>query len=443
MPARKKKEWKKNEVSANFFFEKWHGRFQPFAHGFPNWALLESRRWLAGKRHSKLHLGTSSILGSGRLALELAGYVIHFGSEASEVRLRLFAPWHLLAAKLAVAKLVAARQLMAKLSKLAVKTARCRDSTTPPAATKSGESASCYMRRSWSCKIEFNEIGLNVMTTLEGAAWRHCEDPRASRWFEVNFAVAWFSAQKQPSSWDAGGFWSIFSNPSEVRTLLEFCTEFEHNLRELKKYDVTLPDSITGWLFLKKRFAQGPAFDDSDQRWHEDAIFQCRGVFFLFSVKITSKCMFLPVVGYSNQLADGDLGKWHTLWRTPDVFWEDEEDLEYDEWEGACEIHEAELDEEIEHEQRPMQPTSTQKIDRLRSSRLTAIFQWSLWWIRINIQLWQELLHRRTLPSPAKERPSSRKARASLGQARVLSLSRGPHQLWEKSASDAAILDIV
>ena len=47
------------EVSAaNWFFQKWHGRFQPFVArwwlmGSHSGALLESRRWLAWKRHSR------------------------------------------------------------------------------------------------------------------------------------------------------------------------------------------------------------------------------------------------------------------------------------------------------------------------------------------------------------------------------------------------------
>ena len=47
------------------------------ARGFPQRALLESRRWFAWNRHSRLHLGTSSVLSSGRCALELAYSFFH------------------------------------------------------------------------------------------------------------------------------------------------------------------------------------------------------------------------------------------------------------------------------------------------------------------------------------------------------------------------------
>ena len=103
------------------------------------------------------------------------------------------------------------------------------------------------------------ETALNVLSVLEGAAWRQCEDLELSeleREDGIQTILRRLDAQWQydervemPEAFEKFFFRLV---RKQGQSLLDFCSEFNQALRELKKFKIELPQEVSGWLMLRR-----------------------------------------------------------------------------------------------------------------------------------------------------------------------------------------------
>ena len=104
-----------------------------------------------------------------------------------------------------------------------------------------------------------NETGLSVLSILEGASWRQCEDLDLDA-LEKDDGLKSI-LQRLDAQWqyddrvempDAFEKYFYKTQRRVGQSLLEFCTEHQQSLRELQKYKISLPEQVAGWLLLRK-----------------------------------------------------------------------------------------------------------------------------------------------------------------------------------------------
>ena len=103
------------------------------------------------------------------------------------------------------------------------------------------------------------ETALNVLSVLEGASWRQCEDLEISELAREDGILSilkrldaqWQYDEKveMPEAFEKFFFKLV---RRQGQSLLEYCTEFNQSLRELMKFKITLPPEVTGWLMLRR-----------------------------------------------------------------------------------------------------------------------------------------------------------------------------------------------
>ena len=101
------------------------------------------------------------------------------------------------------------------------------------------------------------ETALNILSVLEGASWRQCEDLEISDLEKedgLSLLLKRLDAQWQydekvemPEAFDRF-FFKVMRKPGQ--SLLEFCTDFNQALRELLKFKIDLPPEVSGWLMF-------------------------------------------------------------------------------------------------------------------------------------------------------------------------------------------------
>ena len=103
------------------------------------------------------------------------------------------------------------------------------------------------------------EATLNLLTSLHGTAWKQVEHiveavSESSEGFDrvlkaLDVAFQYDSRAEMPRALEK--FFYQLSRKSE-QTLLSYCAEHREQLREIEKHGVKIPDSVSGWMLLRR-----------------------------------------------------------------------------------------------------------------------------------------------------------------------------------------------
>ena len=103
------------------------------------------------------------------------------------------------------------------------------------------------------------ETALNVLSILEGASWRQCEDLEISKLAKEEGILAILRRLDAQWQYDEKvempeAFEQFFFDGQAAGSIppIEYCTEFNQSLRELMKYKIAPPPEVTGWLMLRR-----------------------------------------------------------------------------------------------------------------------------------------------------------------------------------------------
>ena len=103
------------------------------------------------------------------------------------------------------------------------------------------------------------ETALNVLSVLEGIAWRQYEDLKLSELEKedgiqvilrrLDIQCQYDERVEMPEAFERFFFRLV---RKQGQPLLDYCSEFNQALRKLKKFKIELPPEVSGWQMLRR-----------------------------------------------------------------------------------------------------------------------------------------------------------------------------------------------